>query len=497
MIKKILLIVGLCILSLVGSAQEAPKFGPVIRFESVEHDYGTISKGDNGDCRFVFWNDGDEPLILQYVYSSCGCAKPTYTQKPVMPRQKGYVDVQYNTNNLGEFSKKITVVTNAVNSERISLKIHGEVVKDASPAPTVAHKNSNTETTRPTKPATPAKTVTPAKTNPIPAPKKPEIVWGYLPENVTSQSLSVSVEVKSESKLTDCRLTMGSGNDRGMALVPAATGYNRTLKQTLTLREGVNTLTVTATNAAGTTVERRTVTYTPPVRPVASKQSRIALVMGNANYNDKDMCLANPVNDANAVASALQKLGFTVIRATDKTHSEMDKAISDFGKKAGGYDVALFYYAGHGISVGGSNYMVPVDANCEDENQVKYQCTDINYVLDAIEKCELKIVMLDACRNNPFARSWGRRGAAEGGLVGMNSPSGTFISFATAPGTTAADGKGAHSPYTSALLQMLQQKNVVLETFFKQVRVKVRESTDGRQSPWESNSTTGDFYFNQ
>lgn len=130
--KKIAMIALFAAMTLVAGAQNAekkemPAHGAQIRFEDVEHQYGTIVKGGNGDCQFTFWNDGDEPLILQGVRASCGCTTPKYTQKPVMPGQKGVIDVHYNTNNVGGFSKTVTVTSNAVNSERVVLRIKGTV----------------------------------------------------------------------------------------------------------------------------------------------------------------------------------------------------------------------------------------------------------------------------------------------------------------------------------------------------------------------------------
>lgn len=133
--KKIAMIALFAAMTLVAGAQNAekkemPAHGAQIRFEDVEHQYGTIVKGGNGDCQFTFWNDGDEPLILQGVRASCGCTTPKYTQKPVMPGQKGVIDVHYNTNNVGGFSKTVTVTSNAVNSERVVLRIKGTVKAD-------------------------------------------------------------------------------------------------------------------------------------------------------------------------------------------------------------------------------------------------------------------------------------------------------------------------------------------------------------------------------
>ena len=111
--------------------KEVPTNGAKIRFEQMEHQYGTIQKGGNGDCQFIFWNDGNEPLILQNVKASCGCTTPSYTQKPVMPGQSGVIKVHYNTNNVGGFSKTVTVTSNAVDNPRVTLRIKGNVKQDA------------------------------------------------------------------------------------------------------------------------------------------------------------------------------------------------------------------------------------------------------------------------------------------------------------------------------------------------------------------------------
>ena len=131
--KKYALICLFATMAFMAHAQNnVPEHGAKIRFEEMEHQYDTIQKGGNGDCEFVFWNDGDEPLILQNVKASCGCTTPKYTQKPVMPGQKGTIGVHYNTNNVGGFSKTVTVTSNAVNNQRVVLRIKGTVQQDAS-----------------------------------------------------------------------------------------------------------------------------------------------------------------------------------------------------------------------------------------------------------------------------------------------------------------------------------------------------------------------------
>ena len=134
--KKFALICLFATMAFMANAQNTendatPEHGAKIRFEEMEHQYGTIQKGGNGDCEFTFWNDGDEPLILQNVKASCGCTTPKYTQKPVMPGQKGTIGVHYNTNNVGGFSKTVTVTSNAVNNPRVVLRIKGTVKQDA------------------------------------------------------------------------------------------------------------------------------------------------------------------------------------------------------------------------------------------------------------------------------------------------------------------------------------------------------------------------------
>jgi len=147
--KKFALICLFASLAWVAGAQnteqkEVPEHGAKIRFEEQEHQYGTIQKGGNGDCEFVFWNDGDEPLILQNVRASCGCTTPKYTQKPVMPGQKGTIGVHYNTNNVGGFSKTVTVTSNALNSQRVVLRVKGTVVNDGATQPKATSPKVNT-----------------------------------------------------------------------------------------------------------------------------------------------------------------------------------------------------------------------------------------------------------------------------------------------------------------------------------------------------------------
>ncbi len=225
--------------------------------------------------------------------------------------------------------------------------------------------------------------------------------------------------------------------------------------------------------------------------PAATEQ-RVALVIGNANY--KSAPLRNPVNDAKAVADKLQGLGFKVTLKLDQDQKGMADAIRTFGNqlKAGG--AGLFYYAGHGMQVKGHNFLIPVDADIRNEDEVPYRSIDANEVLSKMETAQnrLNLMILDACRNNPFSRKF--RSSSQG-LAQMDAPSGTLVAFATAPGSVASDGTGKNGLYTQHLLASLGQPGVPVEQLFKRVRVGVMKDTRNAQVPWESSSLVGDFYF--
>lgn len=223
---------------------------------------------------------------------------------------------------------------------------------------------------------------------------------------------------------------------------------------------------------------------------------RLALVIGNSAYQNGGT-LKNPVNDARAISSALQNAGFEVLRHENLTQNQMKKAINDFGLKLRDYEVGLFYYAGHGIQHKGVNYMIPVEADLQAAEQVEFDCVSADRILAFMDAASTKvnILIMDACRNNPFERSWNR--SAEGsGLAMMNAPTGTLIAYATAPGKVASDGESANGLYTSVLLKYLKDPTLNIEQVFKRVRTEVTEKSHGAQVPWETTSLTGgDFYF--
>jgi hypothetical protein len=230
----------------------------------------------------------------------------------------------------------------------------------------------------------------------------------------------------------------------------------------------------------------------------AFAEKRIALVVGNSAYQNITR-LENPRNDATLMAETLSGLGFTLIggRAQlDLDKAALDTDVQNFGRQIQGADVALFYYAGHGVQVNGSNYLVPVGANPTREADVDFQMVDINLVLRQMQGSgtRLNMVILDACRNNPF----GARGlrSADGGLAQMRAPEGTLISYATQPGSVAQDGSDGHSPYTKALASTIKQAGLDIFQTFNQVGLAVKRETGGSQQPWVSSSPIdGTFYF--
>lgn len=229
--------------------------------------------------------------------------------------------------------------------------------------------------------------------------------------------------------------------------------------------------------------------------PVNNSQKRLALVIGNSNYQFGGT-LRNPINDARAMKAALQNLGFKVLSCENCTQNEMKRKIDDFGIELKNYDVGLFFYAGHGVQVKGDNYLIPIDSKLEEERDVEYNCVMAGRVLAKMEsaKSKINLIILDACRDNPFERSWSRS-VSSTGLAFMNAPSGSLIAYATAPGNTASDGSGQNGLYTSAILQYLNQSDLQIEDLFKKVRQKVIQESGGKQTPWESTSLTKDFYF--
>lgn len=231
----------------------------------------------------------------------------------------------------------------------------------------------------------------------------------------------------------------------------------------------------------------------------ALAENRVALVIGQSAYRAVTP-LPNPANDAKAMAKLLGDAGFDVITAADLSQKDLNREVGDFAAKVaekGPDTVALVFYAGHGLQIDGENYLVPVDVDPRREADIPLQAVRLNDILNTLNAVpsRMRILLLDACRNNPFPAI--SRSAGHGlALVDTKSGApGTFLSYSTSPGAEAEDGSGANSPYTTALLTAAREPGLPIEAAFKRVRVAVNKATEGRQTPWDSSSLTEDFRF--
>ena len=235
----------------------------------------------------------------------------------------------------------------------------------------------------------------------------------------------------------------------------------------------------------------------------ASAEKRVAFVVGNGAYKNVAP-LPNPSVDAKAIAATLRNVGFEVVEGSNLTRDKMTERLLDFGKKAQGADVALFFYAGHGIAISGTNYLLPIDADIKSEMDVKLGAAiNIDLTLEqTMGDAKVKLVFLDACRDNPFAakiksNSATRSVNVQTGLAEMKSGEGTLIAFATGPGQTALDGQeGSNSPFTRALLANLTQPGIEIQQAMTKVRAQVNEETNKGQLPWGHTNLIGAVYLN-
>ena len=231
----------------------------------------------------------------------------------------------------------------------------------------------------------------------------------------------------------------------------------------------------------------------------AHAENRLALVIGESAYRAVPS-LPNPANDARAMTRLLTDAGFAVTTASDLSQKELNQAVGDFTAEIAGKGpdtVALVFYAGHGLQVDGENYLVPVDVDPKREADIPLQAVRLNDVLNTLNAVptKMRILLLDACRNNPFPALNSSVGRGLALVDTKTGAPGTFLSYSTSPGAEAEDGQGADSPYTTALLVAARTPGLPIEQAFKQVRVAVNKATDGRQTPWESSSLTEDFRF--
>lgn len=230
---------------------------------------------------------------------------------------------------------------------------------------------------------------------------------------------------------------------------------------------------------------------------VANAAERLALVVGNSAY--KAAPLPNSVNDSAVISEALEDSGFQVVHVQNADRREMRAAFRAFAKSAtdaGRNTVALFFYAGHGIQADGRNYLIPIGADLRSQADLEYEAIDAQWVLDLIgeSRAGVNIVVLDACRNNPFQSS--ARGVSRG-LAQMSAPTGSLVAYSTAPGQTAEDGDGGNSPFTRALASAIRKPGLKIEEVMKETRREVFTTTASKQVPWVSSSLIGDFYFSR
>lgn len=223
----------------------------------------------------------------------------------------------------------------------------------------------------------------------------------------------------------------------------------------------------------------------------------IALVVGNSNYvfDAPSFVLKNPGNDARGVADALTRLGFFVKLYLDEDTKSFGRHLHEFSTELNKYDNCLVYFAGHAIQIDGVNFLAAIDTSFYDESSAMYTSIQLDMVLDYLRRCscKVKIVILDACRNNPFAA----RGFNDSGLAPVKAPTGTLIAFSTSPGERASDtGFGNNSIYTGALLKHIAHENIPIEEMFKRVRTTVYSLSNKKQISWEHTSLIGDFFFN-
>ncbi len=327
----------------------------------------------------------------------------------------------------------------------------------------------------------------------------PQITWlspQFVNTTANSGTIKAKVCIKSESELKNVQFLVNGKvkvnyATRGYTIVNANCDF--TVERDVPIENGTNKITVKVTNAGGEAVsDTRIVNF--QVDNSTQNQKRLALVIGNGAYLLSP--LKNPVNDAQLMADELKKLGFDVMSYTDLSQNDMKSKIREFGNKLSKEKgVGLFYYAGHGIQLNGENYLIPVTAVINKEQDVELESVNLKRVLGEMDYAQndLNIVILDACRNNPFARSF--RSGGGNGLASTTAPKGTFIAYATAPGSVASDGSGKNGLYTQELVKALEQPGYKIEDVFKAVRNNVYKLSNEMQVPWENSSIFGDFYF--
>jgi len=323
---------------------------------------------------------------------------------------------------------------------------------------------------------------------------KPLISWnkpsGGESVFIKEEKITLELCIKSATALTLVDVLV-NGDSRGKDRIferLSVSGCDYIFKRTIDLKEGTeNVVKIIAENEAGTTDSE-------PIKVIYNKtlaDKKIALVIGNSEY--KNIAgLKNTVNDANLMQATLENLGFNVIKRTDLILDSLESELSRFSRLMRNYNVALFYYAGHGVQVDGVNYLVPVDAKMAQKEDCSLEAYSLSRMTDEFAKypSNINIVILDACRS--FSYGWSR--GQESGILTMNSTNGIITGYATSPGSSAADGTGENGLYTEELVNQMNIHQTI-EEVFKNTRVKVMERTKGQQRPQYLNELNGNFYF--
>ncbi|MBQ3618801.1 MAG: caspase family protein [Bacteroidales bacterium] len=320
-------------------------------------------------------------------------------------------------------------------------------------------------------------TPNPKQDNPTPSNNTAAIAF-YSPSSSASTSYHLKAGIKSPSQITNVSVSIGRG-----FMAVKNDGNDFTLNKDLTLNQGCNTITVSVTNAAGTISKSLTVNVSsqPPVKPMGN---RVALIIGNANYNNSP--LTNPANDATAVAAKFRALGFKVTLKTDLTNNAFKNVLNSFKYQANNSEVAVVYYAGHGMEIDGKNYFIPVDATVCDDNALRNESVDAVYVLNAISGADKKVIILDACRNNPC------RDILHVPGFGPMSATNAFFAYSTTSGKAAPDDRR----YANALIAALGHKNWTLTQVFHEVS-RIVTSGNKSQIPWTQSSLVEDVILNR
>lgn len=259
------------------------------------------------------------------------------------------------------------------------------------------------------------------------------------------------------------------------------------------LAYGLNHIVIRASDREGESNTRIVIVKRLSESQILDQEKRVALVIGNTSYTGQAHLGDNPVNDANDMVATLGTLGFKVIKAIDANYNQMTESIRKFGKEKRDADIALFFFSGHGMQVDQSNYLIPVNAHIENKQDMLFEAIPVDKIQSIMESSNsnrLNIIILDACRNNPF-QSWTRGGST--GLATINPPNGTLIAFSTSPGSTASNGSGRNGLYTGELIRQLQIPQRIEDVFIN-TRLEVEQKSNGTQSPWEYSRLRGVFY---